>query len=98
MSRRQGKQPERRRAAEIIAREMDLPTAVFSGMAHIELEGNKEAVVEGCKSVLEYEEGIIRLDLGKNSIRFMGHGLVIRTLSTDKAVIRGTILSIEFIT
>ncbi len=92
-----GKEKGRRRVAEAIARGMDIPSVAFANQAHIELEGNREAVIEGCKSVLEYDDGLIRLDLGKNSIRFMGNDLVIRSLSVDRAVITGYILSIEFI-
>jgi len=85
------------KAAAIIAKEMDIPTAVLPGLSHIEIEGDREAVVEGCRSVLEYGEGLIRLNLGKNSVRLMGSDLLINSLNSEKAVITGTILSVEFL-
>lgn len=91
-------QSDLRRASQKIAREVDLPRSLFSGLAHMELEGNKEAIVEGCGGVLEYEEGIITLDTGNSKTRFMGRDLVIKALTDERAIISGNILSIEFIT
>lgn len=45
---------------------------------------------------MEYDEGIIRLNLGKNIVRFTGTGLSIRTLTLEQAIITGNILSIDF--
>ena len=70
--------------------------AALRGVSHMELSGNREAIVEGCKGVVEYDEGIIRLNLGKNIVRFTGTGLSIRTLTLEQAIITGNILSIDF--
>lgn len=81
-----------------ISRMFDIPQTALSGIPQIELAGNREAVVEGCQGVLEYDESVIRLSTGKMSIRFLGRGMQIRVLTHDSAVVEGFITNIEFIT
>ena len=65
--------------------------------AQIELSGNREALVDGCRSVLQYEDDVIRLSTGRRVVRFQGSDLMIRTMQQNQLLISGTILSIEFI-
>ena len=83
-------------AKEKLTQELEIPQAALRGVSHMELSGNREAIIEGCKGVVEYDEGIIRLNLGKNIVRFTGTGLSIRTLTLEQAIITGNILSIDF--
>ena len=53
-------------------------------------------MVDGCKSVMEYDDTVIKLNLGKNSVKFTGCELTIKSLSLEQAMIEGTILSMEF--
>jgi YabP family. len=66
--------------------------------SHIELNGNREAVVEGCSGVLEYDTGVVRVRAGKLTVRFTGRGLVIQSLTEDSLVVSGFITGIEFLT
>ena len=65
--------------------------------AQIELSGNREALVDGCRGVLQYEDDVIRLSTGRRVVRFQGSGLMIRTMQQNQLLICGTILSVEFI-
>ena len=65
--------------------------------AQIELSGNREALVDGCRGVLQYEDDVIRLSTGRRVVRFQGSDLMIRTMQQNQLLISGTILSIEFI-
>jgi sporulation protein YqfC len=76
----------------------DIPGSAINGIAHIELAGNREAIVDGCQGVLEYDENVIKLTTGKMVIKFMGRGLQIKVLTHDSAVVSGFITNIEFIT
>ena len=62
----------------------------------IQLLGNKEVSVEGCKGVVDYYETQIKLRLPKGYIIFRGDGLSIFSLTDTSALIRGKIGSIEF--
>jgi sporulation protein YqfC len=64
---------------------------------HLELNGNREAVVEGCCGVLEYGGGVVRVRTKRQVIRFTGRGLVIRCLTADALVVAGYITGIEFL-
>ena len=63
----------------------------------IEIKGNREAVVEGCKSILHYDENIIKVNMNKMIVSFFGRNLEIKCLTTDSLVIKGFITSIEFL-
>ena len=65
--------------------------------AQIALSGNREALVDGCRGVLQYEDDVIRLSTGRRIVRFQGNELMIRTMQQDQLLITGTILSIDFI-
>ncbi len=69
--------------------------SVFSE-GKIELYGNREAVVDGCRGVLEYDETTIKLNMGKSRITFSGSGMLIRAYDKDHAEIEGSFSSVEF--
>jgi len=76
----------------------DIPPSALSGTAQIELAGNREALVEGCKGVLEYDETVVKLATEGMSVKFTGRGLQIKVLTHDSAVVTGYILGVEFVT
>lgn len=77
---------------------LQLPPTSVSGMSQIDIMSNREAIIEGCRGVLEYNEDYIRLNLGNMSVRFCGRALQLRSLSEESVIIEGFIQSIEFIT
>ncbi len=70
---------------------------ISPSLPHIEIFGNREATVNGCKGVLQYDDGIIRMNTGKYTIRFTGKNLSMTSLGLEQAVIKGRILEVEFI-
>lgn len=66
------------------------------GLPNIQTRGNREVSVDGCKGILEYEQGRIRLNTGKLIITFIGEGIEIEAYSVLQTVITGNIVSIEF--
>jgi len=84
-------------AIDKLNRAFDIPQSSLLGNAQIELSGNREAIVDGCHGILEYDENTIKLAAGKMSVRFTGRGLQIKVLTPDSAVIEGFISNIEFI-
>ncbi len=71
---------------------------IFADEPRIELLGNREIIVEGCKGVVEYDENTIRLSLGENVLSLCGDDLVIKSFDSDIAVICGSICEISFAT
>lgn len=81
---------------EKIEEELEFPRTAIASAVHIELCGNREAIVDGCKGVLEYDDTVIRLNTGKLVVRFTGSDLCINTYNMDTAIIQGNILSIDY--
>ena len=66
------------------------------GGPHIELLGNREAVVEGCQGILEYDDDVVRVRAGRLVVRFTGRGLRIRCMTADSLVVEGFLRGMEF--
>lgn len=79
-----------------ISRNLDLPTDTVSGYAHIEMSGNREVIVEGCKGVLEYGDCVISLNTGKLTVKFRGCDMTIISMQGSQAIIKGVITCVEF--
>lgn len=79
-----------------ITRSLDLPQDAVSGYAHIEISGNREAIIEGCQGVLEYGDNLIALNTGKLTVRICGCGLTIVSMQNGQAIIKGTITGVDY--
>lgn len=62
----------------------------------IEMKSNKEAIIEGCKSISQYDENVISINMDKMIISFFGRNMEIKCMNSDSMVIRGVISSVEF--
>lgn len=76
--------------------EMQLPESALTDSFKIEIVGTNTACVEGCRGIVEYEESSIALNLGKNVVRFCGADLEISSFFEQQAVIKGTVMTVEF--
>ena len=81
-----------------IAHDLQLPVGLVDGPARFEMSGNREVSIDGCCSILEYDENVIRLNTGKMVTCFFGRNLNIRCMTPDSMVVEGFITSIEFVT
>lgn len=61
----------------------------------VELLSDREAVVDGCRGILEYSECCIRLCTGALTVRFTGEGLTMRSFGGTGAVVEGKIHAVE---
>ena len=73
-----------------------LPKAAFNGYAQIELTSNEEAVIDGCKGIIEYSEEKIALNLGNTCAEFRGKRLEMKIFEYEQTVITGKFTSICF--
>lgn len=65
-------------------------------MPHIVFNSCREALVEGSKGILEYNNEKVRLNCGKCILKFCGDNLCIRALNTEAVIITGEIVHFEF--
>ncbi len=79
-----------------IANVLQLPAAVVAGVAHMQVNGNHEAVLEGCGGIVEYTDETVRVKTGKCITKFSGKNLEIKCIQIDSLMIQGFITAIEF--
>ncbi len=79
-----------------ICDKLELTEDICRNCGYIEIVSNCCALVDGCKSVLEYDNSIIKLNLGKNAVCFRGNSLTIKSLAMEQAMVEGFIVSVEF--
>ncbi len=65
-------------------------------MCHIELDGNRELILDGCKGIVEYETQKIKICTDMVFVSVTGDDLNINTYNQDQIVISGKILSVDF--
>ncbi|MGN0457125.1 MAG: YabP/YqfC family sporulation protein [Acutalibacteraceae bacterium] len=63
---------------------------------YVEMHGNTEVTVEGCKGILEYDSAVIRVSVGCAAVSVKGRALSIKCLSPGSVVISGVIKAIEY--
>ena len=68
----------------------------FLPMVRVELLSNKQAVVDGCRGILEYSDSCIRLSADRLILKFTGRDLEIKCLTDSSAVIEGFLLAVEY--
>ena len=85
-----------RSKVDFIGQALELPPGALGKGAHIELSSNREATVDGCRGVMEYEESRIKLNIGTGTVTFSGRSLEITNLLGSQAVIAGFITGLEF--
>ena len=73
-----------------------LPKSAFNGYAKIDLTGNEEANIDGCKGIIEYSSEKITLNLGNCCASFCGDSLEMQNFDEECTVIKGKFLSIDF--
>ncbi len=62
----------------------------------IEMLGNREIIIDGCRGVVEYTENLIKLSLGENVLSILGDNLLIKSFDSSIGVISGQISEISF--
>ena len=65
-------------------------------LPHLEADGNRELLVEGCKGIVAYEQGRISINTGKLVVTVLGDGIEIKAFSDTETVIEGDIMNISF--
>ena len=82
--------------AHRICERLDIADDVCRNCGYIEMISNSCALVDGCRSVLEYDESVVKLSLGKMTVAFRGNSLKIKSLSMEQAMVEGFIALVEF--
>lgn len=63
----------------------------------IVIHNDRDVLIDGCKSIIDYDENIIQLRLKNMNIAIYGSSLKIVYLNNNKALISGKIDRLEYI-
>ncbi len=80
--------------ASSFIQQFDLPEDLSRNGYHVEIF-NSCAVVDGCKNVVEYSQGVIKLNLGECIVSVIGNNLTVRSFICSQATIDGHIRCLE---
>ena len=75
---------------------LELPVSVVNNQARIEITGNSELVIDGCKGILLYDDDGIKINTGKNSVLITGHNLLVASYIDETMIITGQIHNVGF--
>lgn len=84
--------------AKKFADELQLPETAVHNTFTIELNSNTEVTINGCMGMVEYSEEHIAINLGSKIVHFYGSNMEISTFFDFQAVIKGTVISMDFST
>ena len=92
-----GKQKKHKHAVvDKINRALDLSPDLLLGGITVEVISGRQAVVEGIKNRLEYDDNVVRVNDNKTEVRLVGTGLSLRCMTPENIVIDGVIHSVEY--
>ncbi len=63
---------------------------------HTQIYGNKQVIVDGCQSVLDYTDDSVSLKCGRLKVCIKGTEIKIRILSDTQAVVEGIIQAVNY--
>lgn len=72
-----------------------LDSQLLAGI-HTEIFSNKKIIIEGCQSIVDYQNNYLKLKIKKGFLNILGNEFLITSFEEEKIVIKGNILSIEF--
>lgn len=68
----------------------------ISNNTHIEMFFDKKIIIDGCISIIDYQNDYLKLKLKKGNISIIGTNFIITNFENEKIIIKGKISSIEF--
>ncbi len=75
---------------------LELPKEIVLNMPKLTMLGNGDLIVENYKGILEYDEGVIRLNTTSGIIKVKGTNIYIKEITLESIMIFGDIQSLEF--
>lgn len=80
---------------ELIATNLEFPYEGVVNVPVIELKGREEAHVNGCRSIIEYDQDLVIFDTGSYKIKITGSKLTLTEFLSGNVCVLGTISDIS---
>jgi len=75
---------------------LELPKEIVLNMPKLTMLGNGNLIIENYKGIVEYDEGVIRVNTTAGIIKVNGVDIYIKEITSENIMIYGNILLLEF--
>ncbi len=82
---------------EKITEMLELPKEIVLNMPKLVMLGNGDVIIENYKGIVEYAEGVIRVNTTSGIIKITGTDIYIKEITAENIMVYGNILSLEFL-
>jgi len=86
----------RERLGEKLARLFDIPADVYGNRPKVTAIGRGEVLIENFKGIMDFQDGMIRINTSNGVIKVTGDGLSIREITSEEIIIGGKISNIDY--
>ncbi|HEY5584051.1 MAG TPA: sporulation protein YqfC [Ruminiclostridium sp.] len=76
---------------------LELPKEIVLNMPKLTMLGNGDLIIENYKGIVEYDEGVIRVNTTAGIIKVNGVDIYIKEITSENIMIYGNILLLEFL-
>lgn len=76
---------------------LELPKEIVLNMPKLVMLGNGDVIIENYKGIVEYAEGVIRVNTTSGIIKLTGTDIYIKEITAENIMVYGNILSLEFL-
>jgi sporulation protein YqfC len=88
---------DKQKLREKITEMLELPKEIVLNMPKLVMLGNGDVIIENYKGIVEYGEGIIRVNTASGIIKLTGDEIYIKEITDENIMIYGNIQSLEFL-
>lgn len=76
---------------------LELPKEIVLDMPKLTMLGNGDLIIENYKGIVQYDEGIIRVNTTSGIIKVTGTNLYIKEITAENIMLYGNIAGLEFL-
>lgn len=81
---------------ERLARIFEIPGDAVGSRPKVTAIGRGEVLIENFKGIMDFQDGIIRINTNNGVIKVMGSNLSIREITSEEIIIGGKISNIDY--
>ncbi len=82
--------------SEKLARVFEIPGDVIGGNPKVTAIGRGEVLIENFKGIMDFKDGMIRINSNNGVIKITGQDLKIREITSEEIIIGGKISNIDY--
>ncbi|HPU45405.1 MAG: sporulation protein YqfC [Clostridiaceae bacterium] len=81
---------------EKLAELFELPPDMFGNRPKVTAVGRGEVLIENFKGIMDFQEGMVRINTSTGVIRITGSGITIKEITNESVIIGGKISNIDY--